>query len=489
MRFNSRVLGAATLFLTVAFFGAPAAFASDINLDPAAATHAVGEEFKVKVVIDPSGQSVNASDGTVSFDSSVLSVSQVSKDGSTFSLWTSDPTFSNTAGTVSFSGGTPSAFSKTGTVLTITFKGKKTGTAKVSVTKGSVLAADGKGTDTYKNGGSATYTITDAPAAAPDDGQTDDLGAVGPLPLAPNISSPTHPKEDQWYATSSAIFNWNILDEDTSVRILLSQNDNDAPKDKDALKKIATTTTIAKVPEGVSYFYVQLKNDSGWGAVAKRKIQVDTLPPKPFEVALQDGATPKFTFRTDDDGPNASGMDRYEIMLGASLAATVKVADLADGTYPVPPQDGGEQAVTIRAYDKANNKTEATKQLKLPKVAKPASPDAPAPQPFWTVERILLIIFSMVIGALIAWIMYARKNKESQKAMLLHRVSAMGDKNDRVFSAMREEFEAMINDLDPKPQLTPAERKFLEDTKEVLDLAEEQVDSGIDELKKILRGQ
>lgn len=485
MRIASRVLGAAMIFLGVAGFGIPVAFAADINLDPSAATHPVGEEFKVKIIVDPSTQSVNASDGTVSFESDVLSVTSVSKDGSAFSLWTSDPTYSNSGGTISFSGGTPSAFSKSSSVLTITFKGKKTGTAKVSVTKGSVLAADGKGTDVYKNGGAATYTIIEAAPVVAETPEEDagDGGAVGPVPLAPNITSPTHAKEDAWYSTSTAIFNWNILAEDTSVRTLLSQNENDTPSQ--ALKKVATTTTI-KAPDGISYFYVQLKNDSGWGAIGKRKIQVDTVPPKAFEIALVDGAIPKFSFKTEDE---LSGIDRYEIVFGSSVVSTIKAADVSDGMYPVPPQDGGEQNVTIRAYDKAGNKAESAKTMKLPKVAKPANPDAPPVQPFWTTERILLILFAMIIGGLIAWIFYTRRESENRKSMLLHRVHAMGDKNDRVFSAMREEFEAMINDLDPKPQLTPAEREFLENTKEVLDLAEEQVDGGIDDLKKILRGQ
>lgn len=487
MRITSRVLGAAMVFLVMVGFRTPIVFAADLNIDPATASHPIGEEFKVKIAVDPSGQNVNASDGTVTFDTDVLTVVGVSKDGSAFSLWTADPTFSNSAGTIGFSGGTPTPFSKASSVLTVTFKGKKTGSAKVSVMKGSVLAADGKGTDVYKNGGSATYTITEAapaPVEATDQTDNGDGGAVGPVPLAPNITSPTHPKEDVWYSTSTVIFNWNILEEDTAARTLLSQTDNDTPKQ--ALKKVATSTTITNVQDGISYFYVQLKNDSGWGAIAKRKIQIDTTPPKAFEVALVTGNIPKFSFKTEDE---LSGMDRYEIVFAGSVVATVKAADVTDGMHPVPPQEGGEQNVTIRAYDKANNKAESSKILNLPKVAKPANPDAPPVQSFWTTEHILLILFAMIIGGLIGWIFYARKGADNQKSMLLHRVHAMGDKNDRVFAAMREEFEAMINDLDPRPQLTPEERQFLEDTKEVLDLAEEQIDGGIDELKKILRGQ
>src|ERR1043166_3129234 len=187
MVLTSRDLCAAMVFLGVAIFAVPlVARAADLNLSPTSATHAVDEEFDVKVIVDPGDQKVNASDGTISFDSTLLSVSKVSKDGSQFSLWTADPTYSNAAGTVEFSGGTPTAFSKPGTVITITFKGKKKGTAKVSVTKGSVLAADGKGTDVYKNGGEASYDISDAPKAPADStdaNQADSsgAGAVGPV--------------------------------------------------------------------------------------------------------------------------------------------------------------------------------------------------------------------------------------------------------------------------------------------------------------------
>lgn len=488
---RERILGASA-FLGVVIFALPIfAFAADLNLDPATAKHAMGEEFDVKVVVDPGGQNINAADGTVTFDAGALSVSKVSKDGSAFSLWTADPTFSNAAGTIQFSGGTPSAFSKIGTVITITFKGTKKGTAKVAVSKGSVLAADGKGTDVYKNGGSGSYEISDAPAAAPDTPDTSadtsgGDGAVGPVPLAPTITSPTHPKEDSWYSTSTALFTWNILAEDTGVRTLLSQSESDTPKT--ALKGVATSTKQTGIADGVWYFYVQLKNDSGWGAVGKRKIQIDTVPPKSFDVALEDGSPPKLAFKTDDD---LSGMDRYEIVLGKSLVATIQASALTDGTAPVPPQAGGDAEVTIRAFDKAGNKTEATKSLKLPKVDKPlaAGESAPAQTGFWTIERILLIFLFMLLGGLITWMMRTRNQTSTERMKLLHRVSEIGDKNDRVFSAMREQFEQMIKDLDEKPQLTPQERAFFEETKEVLDIAEEQVNSGVDDLKRMIRGQ
>jgi len=489
---RGRVWGA-SVFFGVAFFVLPTlAFAADLNLSPTSGLHAVGEEFDVKLTVDPGTDKVNASDGEITFDSSLLSVSKISKDGSAFSLWTSDPTFSNSAGTIDYSGGTPSAMSNSGTIITITFKGKAKGAAKVTVTKGSVLAADGKGTNVYKNGGSASFDITDAPADTTDNTDSTDQtgsggdGAVGPVPLAPTINSPTHPKEDSWYSTSTAIFTWNVLSEDTDVRTLLSQSDSDTPTKN--MKKIATSTTVTNVPDGVSYFYVQLKNDSGWGAVGKRKIQVDTVPPKSFDVALVDpggGQQKKLSFKTDDD---LSGMDRYEIVLGSSTAGTIQANDQFDGTAAIPPQKGGNTMVIIRAFDKAGNKTEASKMLNLPKVDEPTADGGTAqPTGFWTLERFFLIFILVLLAILISWMMRNRTQGATQKSQLLHRVAEIGDRNDRVFSAMREQFEQMIKDLDEKPQLTAEERAFWEETKEVLDIAEDQINSGISDLKRMIR--
>jgi hypothetical protein len=63
------------------------------------------------------------------------------------------------------------------------------------------------------------------------------------------------------------------------------------------------------------------------------------------------------------------------------------------------------------------------------------------------------------------------------------------EKNDRIFTAMREEFEQMVQDFDEKPQLTPQERDLLEGIKEVLEISEGLLDSSLEELKKEVRGK
>lgn len=484
----------------VAFFLSPQySRAADLSLTPATGSVSAGQKLSVQVVVDPSGDSVNASDGTITFDKSLLSVDSVTKDGSVFSLWTADPSFSNTEGTINFSGGTPTAFSNKGKIMTVVFKGKAPGSATISFSKASILAADGKGTDVYKTGNSATLTVTEAASAPAEESTTDatseESTSDGATPLAPIITSSSHIKPDSWYATSTAVFLWQLPADATSVRTLLSDKDNDIPKI--ALKGSATSTlTVTGIKDGVSYFYVQLKNDFGWGEVGKIIVHVDTVPPLDFNVALQepgsDGGPVKFTFKTDDQ---LSGLDHYELVIGTSSPLIIRAQDVSDGSYPVPPQGGGLQHVTIRAFDKAGNVKEVGADLTLPAIAKPKPPvsaeEAAAQQTpsGFGITGILSVVLALFVGGLFAWNLYTRKLAHREKELLLQAVLEVRDKNDRIFSAMREEFEQMINNFDEKPQLTPQERDLLENIKEVLDISEELVDTSIEDLKKMVRNQ
>ncbi|MFZ2887103.1 MAG: cohesin domain-containing protein [Minisyncoccia bacterium] len=477
------------LYASILFVVLPqTALAADLTFSPTSGSHAIGEEFSVQVMIEPK-ESVNAADGTITFDAATLSVASISKEGSKFSLWTAEPEFSNSAGTISFSGGTPTPFSAKSTVITIKFKGKKAGDGALAFSKGSVLAADGKGTDVYGTGGTAKFTITEgaAPSEAPADGEaTSEVSEEDVLPIAPVVTSQSHGKEEQWYSTTTADFAWKLTADVTGVRTLFTVQEEGVP-DK-LLTATSTTERIIASGDGVWYFFVQFKNDFGWGKITKRKVQIDTVPPSAFEIGLVDGDVPKFSLNATDD---LSGVDRYEIQFDGSTVGTVKVAEFVDGQTPVPPQPGGSKKVTIKAYDKAGNASVAEKTLDLPLVEKASAKAAETEEGsgLVTFERILTVLFALGIGALAVMNYYGRKNAQEQKVMLLTAVSEVRDKNDKVFSAMREEFEQMVNDYDIKPQLSPQERDFLEKIKEVLDLSEELIDTGIEDLKKKMRGQ
>jgi hypothetical protein len=246
------------------------------------------------------------------------------------------------------------------------------------------------------------------------------------------------------------------------------------------------------ITDGEWYLLAQFKNDFGWGEIGKKKILVDVTLPEEFEVSLMDGGedgVPSLVFQTDDA---LSGMDRYEIDVGGKPAATVRAGDLVNGMYPVPPQDGGAQVVKIKAFDKAGNVREASATLNLPFVAKPSAKGAEeqatgSATPLWMI--LLLVGLGIAVGALGGWNVYTRKNVQKAQALFLLEIAAIREKNDKVFAAMREEFEQMVDALDEQPQLTPKERDFLEQVKEVLEISEEVLDTALEDLKKMARGQ
>lgn len=473
-------------FATACVFWLPSfSHAAELQFSPTTGSVAIGDELSVTVKIVPGGDDVNAADGTVSFDSTLLSVASISKDGSAFSLWTAEPSFSNSAGTVVFSGGTPSAFKNTANVITIKFKGKKVGSAKLSFSKGSVLVADGKGTDVYKAGGEATIEVKEAaPATVAEEPASEGGGDVSVVPIEPKIASKIHAKPEQWYATSTADFSWKNPIDVTGVRILFTDKEDATPSVN--LKVTDVTHVETEIGDGTWFFFVQIKNEFGWGAIGKKKILVDTTPPLEFDFQLNtDGDIPRLKFAAED---KTSGVDRYEVISGSSTLATLRLSDLTEGGAPLPAQPGGVTLLAIRAYDKAGNFTEVKKELDLPKVEK-ANKKEEAPPSIWTWERILLILLAVSTATLGTSLYYTKKNAQEEHSKILRDVIAVRDKNDKVFAAMREEFEQMVQDFDEKPQLTPAERDFLEQIKEVLDISEELTDTGIENLKKTVKGQ
>ncbi len=480
-------LAASMFFMLVPFLVSAAG--ADLSFSPASGTFQVGQEFSVKVILDPAGAKVNVAEATINFDNQFLSASNVSKDGSVFSLWTADPTISNSGGTVTFSGGTPSAFSAKSTVVTITFKALKNGTAKVSFSKGSVLAADGKGTNVYSGGLDATYTISSAAPqpSAPAPSSAPSVETPELAPAAPKITSSTHPKPDQWYSTSTAKFSWDLPADITSIRLSMS-------KQSDTKPTVAHTPPIDSwetdnLEEGQWYFSAQFKNDFGWGGIGQEKIMIDLTPPLEFSIQLLDqgvhASAPEISFQTNDE---LSGMDRYEVSIGPDISKTLYPGDLVDGAFLIPANPGGNTKITVKAYDKAGNFRESSGDFLIPYVAPIVSTGEQAPsattQPLFTTERLILLLFVFLSGALLSMNIYRKRQFKKEKAIILQEADEAREKTDKIFSAIREELEEQVNILDKRPQLTPAERDLLEKMREVLDLSEELIDTEIEDVRK-----
>lgn len=377
---------------TLAFFvlipQAAAAANASLFLFPPSGAYAVGDVFNVYVKIDSGDNPVNAADGAITFNPAELEAVSISKTGSFFTLWTKDPAFSNTAGKIEFGGGTQTAFTGTnGTVIAVKFKSKVSTTSQVNFSSGSVLAADGLGTNVLgpMNGGVYTFSTKNAGA---DIIEIDESGQISTArqepapqdgtPAAPIIVSSTHPEPDQWYAKSEIQFSWTLPSAITGIRAALDNNLVSAPifnyNTKTAEKKF---TDLA---DGIWYMHLQFKNQNGWGSVGHRKALIDTAPPENFSITVDNendpaNPTPLLKFLTRDAG---SGIAEYEIKIDQDEPRKIAGAGIEKDPYRLPALSPGKHTIIIKAVDFAGNSTLAMAEVKIEPLDCPAITGFPA---------------------------------------------------------------------------------------------------------------
>jgi hypothetical protein len=339
--------------VTMLFCIAQFAAAATLSVSPNTGVYTAGQTFTVKVNVNTSGAPINAADGTLTYNPKELTVVSLSK-GAIFNLWTADPSFSNANGSITFSGGSPTGYTgAAGTVLSITFKANAAGNPKVSFSKGSVLAADGKGTNvlTTMNGGA--FTIS-AKGETPEAETIVEYVAPANTPSAPVVESSTHTDATKWYTSKTAVLSWKVGGEITAIRTLLDSNATAVPT------KVYDTPiagiTINDLDEGVQYFHIQFKNKDGWGKVAHYRLATDSLKPTLFEVALKEGSdlsnpTQTLSVKAEDA---TSKVRRF--LMQVDGAAPYEYVDVqGSSTIQLQPLSPGYHTVVIEAFDEAGN--------------------------------------------------------------------------------------------------------------------------------------
>jgi len=125
----------------------------------------IGQNFETTVNINAQSP-INAAEATISYPIDMLEVASISKDDSIFNFWIEEPSFDNASGTIRFAGvlhDGQDGFYGNGRILTIVFKSKKTGEAKIDFAEAMVLAADSQGTDITGEKKGMTYSVTETP--------------------------------------------------------------------------------------------------------------------------------------------------------------------------------------------------------------------------------------------------------------------------------------------------------------------------------------
>jgi len=358
--------GAGVFCLCASLFasGTPPAAAAGASLffSPGSGTKTINTNFSVSVKINTGGETINAAQGALSFDPAVLEAVSVSRSGSIFNLWTTEPAANNKNGTIDFGGGVPQPgyAGAAGTVFSITFKAKKAGSAAVRFSAGAILANDGKGTNILASLGGANFTIAPAQAApVPAEKKT---GETPPPPVKtepdapynlPVITSATHPDQNAWYNKSEARLAWVLPPDTAAISLTLDREPDTAAPTGEAIDPVAEKE-YPELTDGLWYFHLRFKDKKKWGTTEHYRLMIDTKPPAPIDLRLEEkaeGEWPLLRFKSFDDG---SGLLVYELIMNSLQEKARQIAPEV-GEMALDNLEIGEHSALVKAIDKAGN--------------------------------------------------------------------------------------------------------------------------------------
>jgi len=452
-----------------------------LYLSPPSGTYAIGSTFSVMVKVNSGGEAINAAEGTLIFNPDRLQIVNLSKSGSIFTLWTAEPTFSNSIGNITFGGGRPSKFSgSSGTIITITFKAIANASARITFSSGSVLAADGKGTNVLAYMVSGTYVIKTKVVTESPEGYIPSLVPAG-APAASIVSSSTHPDSEKWYSNNNPEFSWELPQDVTGASLALHPEPFADPGPiSDGLME---SKKFEDVEGGIWYFHIKLKNKYGWGEITHRKVLIALEAPVitdfPQTVRVGDilvikGAS-KYPDATVTVFVKKEGEEsRLKHVKTDKEGNWLFIYDksLEEGTYQVWIEITDNQGAKSRPTEKITIAAALPAFLKFGKIA---------------IDYLAIIITLIaLIVVLIAVILYAwhriclwrekirRETREAKRSVA------------RAFKLLQEELLEQIEYFDKKPGLSKREKEIRKKLNKALKISEEFISKEIKDVLKEL---
>ena len=347
--------------------GVGRADSASLYLTPSGLSQTVGSNFTISVGANTGGNAINAVEATVTIPS-ILTITGASTGGSICSIWVQQPSVSGSS--VSFKCGIPGGTTSSGNLISISVRAASVGSGAATISGTRILAGPGQNVTGGASGGS--YTVTAAASHTNANANSGSSAATQPTTAAPAIASGSHGDQNRWYTNTSPSFSWSPPSGATGYTYAFDKSPDTVPG---TTANIVTSTSIGfpNQADGTWYFHVRANGANGWGATSTFRVQIDTTAPTGLEVITEPkqiaDKRPMVSFTATDA---TSGIDHYDISMDNGPFKTV--------TSPFTPDSitSGNHTFTVRAYDKAGNKTESTvaitiKAIPAPKIATPTA--------------------------------------------------------------------------------------------------------------------
>ena len=329
------------------------ASAATLYLSPPSGNYLTNQDIPVVVYVTSSEQAINAVSGSISFRTNRLEAISISKTGSSIGLWIQEPNFSNETGSINFEGIilNPGFQGIGGKVLTITFRPKAAGEARLSIANASILANDGQGTNVLTTVEGSVFQLNSYIQSSPRPTTQPEQ------PQQSVIRSSTHPNPEKWYSNQNPVFLWDVPEAATAVRVGYGKSASVEPTK--LYDPAIGEYGLENINEGIWYLVLQMRTANGWGPVYRFKFRIDVTPPRPFKIKFVDGPEtrnprPVALFDTTDA---LSGIDFYKVKVGDSDFKNVSAELAKSNPHPLGPYPPGTHTVLVQAFDLAGNYT------------------------------------------------------------------------------------------------------------------------------------
>ena len=271
-----KATGLFVLLLLLVPLRAAEASGGALFISPAYETPAVGEKFDIRVYVDTGGVGASAAEAGLSFDPSALSIDHISTAGSLVGSWPTPPSFSNTTGTMEFTGWMSQYYAgSNGLLLTVTFTALRTTMTDIRLVSGTILGAGTDNSNIITSMRSASVSIQPQeiiPSAPP----LPAPASVPPVTSSPPPSAPTLTAAESIIPAGTDLIATGTAEPHATIFVWLQQGEELPASSTLATGSDGSFAYVSDtpVPQGVYTLWAQAQGSDGQKSALSQKITI-----------------------------------------------------------------------------------------------------------------------------------------------------------------------------------------------------------------------